>query len=146
MISKNRPITILLVDSQQASRTALKARLSRYPELKLIGETNSTCAAISLSSRIKPQLIIMDTDTPEINGIAATKQLKSERPDMHVLMYTSHAHISCLLSALSAGADGYCLKKATIDQLVTAIHAASEGRFWFDKSQFWFDKAVACPV
>lgn len=130
--SDQSPITVLIVEDQEIARVGLKVILETNPGLKVVGLAQDGQEAVDLALSVKPRVILMDIGLPVLNGIEATKAIKSSNPDLRVIMLTTHDDDRHVFAALSAGADGYCLKETSSQQLVMAIRAVSEGVAWLD--------------
>ncbi len=127
-------VKLLLVDDQQLIRMALKARLSKYADFTIVGEANSGKSAIIFARMLNPDVILMDIEMPELDGIEATRRIRARMPQMRVLILTSHAQPSNISAAFDAGADGYCLKIADNNDLANAIRTVSRGGCWLDSA------------
>ncbi len=84
--------------------------LEQIDGLKVVGEASDGEKGVELAMSLKPQVILMDVEMPLMDGIEATKQIKDKSPDAKVVMLTSHKSDQTIFAALSAGANGYCLK------------------------------------
>ncbi len=126
------PITILIVDDHEITRVGLKLALEQYPDFKIIGEAVDGQKALEKAKELKPQIVLMDIGLPTLDGIEATRQLKANHPEIRVLVLTSHDSDQDVFAALSAGADGYCLKEVSSNQLDMAVRTISEGAGWLD--------------
>lgn len=130
--SDQSPITVLIVEDQEIARVGLKVILETDPGLKVVGLAQDGNEAVDLALSLKPRVILMDIGLPVMNGIEATKAIKSSNAELRVIMLTTHDDDRHVFAALSAGADGYCLKETSSQQLVMAIRAVSEGVAWLD--------------
>jgi DNA-binding NarL/FixJ family response regulator/tRNA A-37 threonylcarbamoyl transferase component Bud32 len=125
-------IPILIVDDQMVLRIGLKIVLEGVSGVNVIGEASDGQAAIDLVKRLRPAIVFMDVAMPKLDGIQATQLIKENHPQTRVIMFTSSDDDKVFFGALSAGADGYCLKDATKDQLAGAINAVMQGAKWLD--------------
>ena len=123
-------IKLMLVEDHVLTRIGLKVSLEKYSNLEIIAETANGKEAIELASTKKPDLIIMDIGLIEIDGIEATKKIKEANPNIKVIMLTSHESEREIIASLASGADGYCLKDTSPEQLHTAIQSVYEGNAW----------------
>jgi DNA-binding NarL/FixJ family response regulator len=128
----NNPTSVLIVEDQEIARVGLKVILESTFGLKVVGLAQDGREAVSMATSLKPDVILMDIGLPIMDGIEATKRIKGEDAGLRVIMLTSHDDDRHVFAALSAGADGYCLKEAPAQQLVMAIKAVSEGVAWLD--------------
>ncbi len=127
---KSKKIKLMLVEDHVLTRIGLKVSLEKYPNLEIIAETANGKEAIELANNKKPDLIIMDIGLIELDGIEATKKIKETNPNIKVIMLTSHESEREIIASLASGADGYCLKDTSPDQLYTAIQSVYEGNAW----------------
>ncbi|MDZ4832877.1 MAG: response regulator transcription factor [Candidatus Melainabacteria bacterium] len=132
MANEESSITVMIVEDQEIARVGLKVILESSYKLNVVGVAQDGQEAVNKALNLKPNVILMDIGLPILNGIEATKKIKSENSNIRVIMLTSHDDDDHVFSALSAGADGYCLKEAPAQQLVMAIKAVAEGVAWLD--------------
>lgn len=120
------PIRVLLVDDHQVVREGLKRMLELEEDIRVVGEAANGEDGISQAQRLSPDIVLMDIKMPNMDGIAATRQLSEKMPDVKVIMLTLYDS-DFVMQAIEAGALGYILKDARREQLVQAIHDAYEG-------------------
>jgi len=120
------PIRVLLVDDHQLVREGLKRVLELEEDIRVVGEAANGEDGITQAERLSPDIILMDIKMPGMDGIAATRQLKEKMPDVKVIMLTLYDS-EYVTQAIEAGASGYILKDASLEQLVQAIHDAYKG-------------------
>lgn len=125
-------VKVLMVEDHEMSRIALSLVLERAKGIDLIDIAEDGLAGINKAKLLSPDLILMDIGLPEIDGIEATKIIKSYNPEIKVLMYTTRDGEDEVLSAFESGADGYIMKGATSEQTITAIKAVAQGTAWID--------------
>jgi DNA-binding NarL/FixJ family response regulator/tRNA A-37 threonylcarbamoyl transferase component Bud32 len=126
------PITILIAEDQAIIRLGIKCVLQQYPDLKVVAESADGVAAVLDALAFKPQVVLMDIGLPKIDGIKASKQIKDAIPGTRIIMFTSLDDDETVYAALSAGADGYCLKNVAPEHLYSAIKAVSSGVAWLE--------------
>lgn len=127
-----RNIRVLVVEDHYLTRVGLMCSLEKYTELEIIGEADNGKLAVTKALELKPDIILMDLGLPEMNGIEATKAIKSELPDVGVVVLTSHNEEDEILASFASGADAYCLKNITPDTLLNTIKSVEEGAIWID--------------
>jgi DNA-binding NarL/FixJ family response regulator len=125
-------ITALIVDDHEVVREGLRLSLSRAPHIRIVGEAADGAAAVELSVRRKPDVVIMDVRMPGMDGLEATKMLLEREPDAKVLIFTAYSERSLLTRGLDSGAKGYILKEAPHNTLVRAIEKVADGEAYVD--------------
>ncbi len=124
-------ITIYMVDDYLLARIAVKKYFNTCENIKIIGDFSSVATCLEGLKRAQPDIILMDIDLPDINGIEATKIIKEKYPRIKVIIFTSSEREEQILAALAAGACGYVLKSNHAD-LKKIIETVEEGVFWMD--------------
>ncbi|MEO0405884.1 MAG: response regulator transcription factor, partial [Cyanobacteria bacterium P01_A01_bin.135] len=118
---------VLIVEDDPVMRLGLARLLEGYPQLKLVGEAEDGYSGVEAALELDPDLVVMDIGLPELDGIAATHQIKSQRPGVRVLMLTSHNAEQEIIAALSSGADGFCVKGLELNKILVAIASVTDG-------------------
>lgn len=125
-------ITVLLADDHSLVRRGFRRMLEDDPGIAVVGEAQDGDEAVQLARRHRPQVIVMDCAMPGTNGIAATKQILQEAPDVAVLMLSMHAEDTLVRQAMAAGARGYVLKNALDLDLAAAVRRVALGETLID--------------
>jgi DNA-binding NarL/FixJ family response regulator len=120
-------VRVLLVDDQALFREALAVLLSVADGVEVVGEAADGAEALVRSAELRPDVVLMDIRMPVLDGIAATRRLRVEQPDVQVLALTTFDDDAEVFAALRAGAVGYLLKDVSSTRLVEAVHAAARG-------------------
>lgn len=120
-------VNIIIVDDQQIVREGLKMILSLNKEINVIGEASNGEEALELLTYSSPEVILMDIRMPVMNGIEATKLVKSKYPDIKVIILTTFNDNEYIFAGLKNGADGYILKDSGAQEITTSIKTACEG-------------------
>ena len=123
----NDPIQIMLVDDHEVVRFGLKSFLDTQSGLEVVAEAGDGETAISRAVEAKPDVILMDITMPGMDGMEATRQLKTLCPNCLVLALTVHEDKEYFIQMLAAGASGYITKQAASDELVMAIETVAKG-------------------
>lgn len=123
---------ILIVDDHELARAGMRAMLEPEPDLTVVGEARDGADAVARCRELCPDLVLMDVRMPTLDGLAATRAVKAEFPNVAVIIVTIYENPDYLLQALKAGAAGYVLKDATQQQLVTAIRQLLRQEFLLD--------------
>ena len=121
------PTRLAIVDDHELTRESLQNMLSDEPDIEIVGEAANGRQALSLGSRFRPDLILMDVRMPVMDGLEATKEIKQRYPEISVMMLTMHENPDYLLGALKAGAAGYVLKDATREEIIEAVRRVRNG-------------------
>jgi NarL family two-component system response regulator LiaR len=122
------PIRIVLADDHGVVRQGLRMYLSLDPDLEVVGEAENGAQAVELARTLQPDVVLMDILMPVMDGIAATRAIRAELPNVEVLAVTSVLEDATVLNAVRAGAIGYLLKDTQADELCRAIKAAAAGQ------------------
>lgn len=126
------PLRVMLVDDHEIVRRGIRAVLETHDDVQIVGEAASASQAVDVALRIRPDLIIMDIRLADGSGIEATREIRTHRQDIQVLMLTSFADDEALFASIMAGAAGYVLKQVKGDDLVEAIRAVAAGQSLLD--------------
>jgi len=121
-------IRVMLVDDHNVVRSGLATFLRAYEDLELVGEAINGLEAVDLCRKKKPDVILMDLMMPEMDGIAATRAILADCPDIKIIAMTSFEDKELVQGVLAAGAMSYLLKNVTSDELSKAIRDAVSGR------------------
>jgi NarL family two-component system response regulator LiaR len=130
--TQSSPLRVLIVEDDPVMQLGLCQLLSEYPHLDIIGQAGDGYSGIEAARTLNPDLIVMDIGLPQLDGIAATQQIKATTPEIRVVILTSHNTEYETIAALSSGADAYCIKGIGIEKLLTAISTAQEGAIYLD--------------
>ena len=121
------PTRLVVADDHDLVRMALTAMLRDEPDLEVVGEAKDGKEALDLCRRLHPDLVLMDVQMPEMDGLAATREIKREAPGIAVLIVTAFEDPDYLLEAIRAGAAGYVLKHAACQELLGAVRSVLDG-------------------
>jgi two-component system nitrate/nitrite response regulator NarL len=124
-------IKLLLVDDHPVVRRGIGACLAREEHLAIVGEAADGVEALRKARELLPDIILMDIDMPQMNGLAVTEALRKELPQIKVLILSMHSNTEYVLRILQSGARGYVLKEAAPDDLVRAIETVQSGEAFF---------------
>lgn len=120
------PIRIMIVDDQDLVRRGLSLFLEAFDDLELVAEAVNGLQAVQMCEEIQPEVILMDLMMPEMDGIAATRIIRHKYPHIQVIALTSVQDDASVRQMLAAGAIGYLLKNASVDELANTIISASK--------------------
>ncbi|NEP91284.1 MAG: response regulator transcription factor [Okeania sp. SIO2C2] len=130
--SQQEQIRILIVDDDPMMQLWLEQVLSDYPNIEVVGLAENGKLGVAAAIEKKPDLVVMDIAMSELDGIAATQQIKEKLPATRVVVLISHDSQQEVMGALSSGADAYCVKGASVERLISAITAAIDGATYLD--------------
>lgn len=115
------------MDDHAIVREGIKRILAEEPDIEVVGEAGDGLEAVEMAKKLKPDVAILDITMPALNGIEATRQIRSSLPNTHALTLTMHEDDTYVFQLLKAGAAGYVLKRAAATDLVQAVRAAQRG-------------------
>jgi DNA-binding NarL/FixJ family response regulator len=118
---------VLIADDEELMRAGLIELLTADPEIEIIGQAATGREAVDQARRLAPDVVLMDVRMPDLDGIAATRELLRAAPGTKVLILTTFEQDDYVFGALRAGASGFLLKRARPEELITAVHAIAAG-------------------
>jgi DNA-binding NarL/FixJ family response regulator len=119
---------LLIADDHALVREGMRAMLASEQNLEVIGEAENGQEALELCRELRPDLILMDVRMPEMDGLAATREIKGKYPETRILILTTHESPEYLMDAIRAGAAGYILKDASKQGLLDAVWRVFRGQ------------------
>ena len=125
---------ILIVEDHELTRFGLKTTFENVDYIDNIYEADSAQTAIQVFNENNIDIIIMDLGLPNMNGIEATKQIRSSNKDVKIIILTSHNDEKEVLNSLKAGANAYCSKEINPQRLIQVVQSVADGAAWFDPS------------
>jgi DNA-binding NarL/FixJ family response regulator len=120
-------IRVLIVDDHAMVRQGIATFIETQDDIQLVGEASNGREAIARVQELAPDVVLMDLQMPELDGITATREIKAQFPQIKILALTSFVNDTQITPALQAGASGYLLKDISADALMKAIRAAHQG-------------------
>ena len=127
-------IKVLIVDDNDFIRLGIKTALGSVRSISVIGESSNGLEAVHAYGALLPDVVLMDLNMPQMNGVEATRAIKQINPAAKVIILTSNEEEREIYNSLSAGANGYCLKDVDLARLQEAICAVHYGDLWLDSS------------
>jgi DNA-binding NarL/FixJ family response regulator len=128
------PYRIILADDHVMLREGIKRIMEESEDISVIAEAGDGLELLALLKEMTPEMVVLDISMPNLRGIEATREIKSLKPEVKVLILTMHKKKDYLYHALSAGADGFLLKEDTDKELFTAIEAIRRGKTYVSPS------------
>jgi DNA-binding NarL/FixJ family response regulator len=120
-------VQVLIVDDDDLMRAGLEAVLSSAKTVDVVGQASDGRAAVEQARALRPEVVLMDVRMPDLDGIAATRELVSAAPEAKVVILTTFERDDYIFGALNAGASGFLLKRTSPEELIAAIHAVAAG-------------------
>lgn len=132
MVSEN--IKVYLIEDYDLTRIGLKSAIKVFKNIELVGDSDNAKNAIKEILELKPDVVLMDIGLSGMNGLEATRTIKSLMPSTKIIILTSHNKEGEVLAALGSGATGYCLKDISSSLLEEVIKMIYKGICWIDSS------------
>jgi DNA-binding NarL/FixJ family response regulator len=126
-----RTIRVLIADDHAVFREGLRAVLGSEPDMEVAGEAATGKGVVESAAELRPDVILMDIQMPEINGIEATRRILSADPNIGVVVLTMFEDDDSVFSAMRAGARGYVLKGADPSEILKVLRAVAGGEAYF---------------
>ena len=126
-------IRVIIADDHKIIRVGLRGLLEREKDIEVTGEAESAEEVLNLMASKPTDVVLMDIDLGDTDGISATRKIKEVYPLIHVLGLTMHEEPDYIIKMLEAGASGYLLKNAGREELLSAIHAVAKGDSYFSQ-------------
>ncbi|HKO15035.1 MAG TPA: response regulator transcription factor [Gemmatimonadaceae bacterium] len=120
-------IRVVLADDHSIVRAGLKAVLGSAPDIQVVGEASTGTQAVAMAERLAPDVVVMDVSMPDLDGVAATKEIMQKGLRSRVLVLTMHAEEDYLVPLMEAGAAGYLVKSVADRELVVAVRTVARG-------------------
>ncbi len=121
-------IRILIADNHGILRQGIASLIEKQSDMEVVGEANNGLHAVELARQLQPDLVLMDVSMPVLNGIEATRQIKTELLETKVLALSVHAKREFVLDMVRAGVSGYMVKECVLDDLIRAIKVVMDNQ------------------
>lgn len=136
-------IGLLIVDDHPVFRGGLIDVMDLDASIKVVGEAADGEVAIEMTYEVKPDVILMDINLPTINGLQVTRKIKSQLPDVKVIMITGYDDAEQVFHALRAGASAYCPKDITPEALISVVHSVHNDKYYVDEKTLSYDELMS---
>jgi len=141
-------IKVLIADNHPIVRLGIKQVLESSPDIEVIADVSTTSELFETLNNVTPDVVILEMDIPEINGIATLRKMKLEFPNVKTLMYSGQSEDVYALSTIRAGAFGYLSKTADLDYIISAVKKVNEGNMFITNElaqRLAFDEGTQKP-
>ena len=142
MTDPSSTIRVLLVDDHPLVTEGLGACLETWDDIEIVGTAETGAQAIAKAQQVRPDIILMDINLPDMTGLEATRQIKQTLPNARVMILSMHDNREYVVNALEVGASGYILKDVSSAEVATAIEAVYRGGSYFSSE---VSKTLATP-
>src|SRR5512136_2854854 len=126
-VDRSDRIQLLIADDHPVVRDGLRAMLGTQPDFQVVGEAVNGAEAVRLAVQLKPDVILLDLEMPELDGVAVLTQIRATDPQAQVIIVTAYDADERIVQAVVAGAQGYLLKGAPREEIFHAIRVVDEG-------------------
>ena len=126
-MNEKRRIRILIVDDHAVVRSGLRTILETEPDIEVVGEAGDGHAALELAQELLPDVVLMDINMGDWDGVTATRRVRNYVPSARVIVLTNYDEDDLVFSSIRAGASGYLLKEVTATQLTNSIRTVADG-------------------
>jgi DNA-binding NarL/FixJ family response regulator len=130
-LTGRKVLRVLIVDDHPVFLAGLRTTLELLPGTEVVGEAKTGQAALAAVRRLRPDMVLMDIDLPELSGLDATRAITTEFPGTSVLVLTMLGDVDTVFAAMRAGACGYLLKGVSTEDIAHAVGAVSRGNAIF---------------
>lgn len=141
-------INVLIADNHPIVRMGIRQVLSTASDMNILDDVATTNELFKKLKEVSPDVVILEMDIPEINGIATLRKMKQDFPDVKVLIYSGQSEDVYALSTIRAGAYGYLSKSAELDYIISAVRKVSEGSMFITNElaqRLAFDEGTQKP-
>jgi NarL family two-component system response regulator LiaR len=125
-------ISVLIVEDHKVTRLGIRMFLESTSDIKVVAEAADGAEAVTLAQKENPDIVLMDVQMPNLDGIEAARQIRQANRAARIVMMTSSKDEQDIFASLAAGASGYCTKEISDERLLHAIRAVNSGDIWLD--------------
>lgn len=128
-------IRVVIADEQEIVRLGLKNLLESNSEIRIVAQASSGDQVLDMVKKHKPDVVLLETKLPGMDGLQILGRLKLDSPEMRVVLFTGHENARHLARAVALGAEGYLSKQAKKDDLIRVVKAAAQGEQTWSRSE-----------
>ena len=139
-------VEIILADDHKLMREGLSSLLGKQEGIRIVGQANNGREAVQLAERLSPSVVVMDVSMPDLNGIDATRQIKTRNPRTKVIALSMHSDRQFVAEMFRAGASGYLLKDSAFEELASAIRTVAKDKTYIAPKISGFSIDECSPV
>lgn len=130
-MTRANAIKVLLIDNHPLVLDGLRAVLETYDHIQVVGAAGLALAGLEIAERTRPEVILLDINMPQINGIDAIRLFRERLPETRILMLSMHDSREYISTSVMRGASGYILKDVSTDEIIVAIETVAAGKTYF---------------
>jgi DNA-binding NarL/FixJ family response regulator len=127
-------IRVILADDHNVLRQGMAQALNAQPDMTVVGQASNGVEAVALAHQLQPDVVLMDINMPEMDGVEAARRITSQLPKIGVIILTMYRRDDYVFEAIKAGASGYLLKEVELDELLASIRAVAQGEAVIDSA------------
>ncbi len=127
-------IRIMLADDHAILRDGLSQAFEAEEDMEIVGQAGDGYAAVEKARELRPDIVVMDINMPNLNGIEATREIRRDVPGVHVIVLSMHSAKPCIKEIFRAGASAYLHKNCGFDELARAVRTVAEGKTYVSPS------------
>ena len=133
-LTKKAALEVLVVDDHSTFAELLTGAIDREPDLVSVGHATTGAAGVAMFDKLRPDVVLMDLQLPDIDGFAATAQIVAISPQARVIMLTAHVTVAVVAAAAASGVCGFLPKNGHLADILTAVRTAEPGNLTIDPS------------
>jgi DNA-binding NarL/FixJ family response regulator len=133
---------VVIVDDHPVFRQGLRDVLETDPEIQVVGEAANGEVALQMAEDVEPNVMLIDINLPDVNGLQVTRQIRAKQPDIKVIVVTGYDDAEQAFHAIRAGASAYCAKDITPETLIQTIYAVQQDRYVVGERKMTHDEVV----
>jgi DNA-binding NarL/FixJ family response regulator len=123
-------LRVIVADDHPVVRLGICNALQKESDIDVVAEAADGAQALTLTGELRPDVLILDAQMPEMDGLEATRAVRAQYPDVRILILSAYAHDHYVFGTLAEGADGYLLKDEAVDHVVSAVRVVAAHETW----------------